>query len=86
MTFTYAIGKDNLLEVWNSEVVTEDNAPILRQPHWPDGTSWATKKEAEDWAKAFIALMENPMIELVPGPNPSQPLMPNPALEEKAPE
>jgi hypothetical protein len=55
--------------------------PFMFQPDWPDGTPWASKKEAEDWAKAKIAELT---IESAPmaGDTPSQPTKPKPTAEE----
>ena len=33
----------------------ENTIPSLYQPNWPNGESWLDAKEAEDWAKLYIA-------------------------------
>lgn len=57
---------------------SDNEIPFLFQPFWPDQTPWASKKEAEDWAKAKIEELSNPNSEYWAGVTPSEPLMPRP--------
>ena len=57
--------------------------PFILQPHWPDGTAWASKQEAENWATATIAA-NNPDEPMEAGPSPSQPLVAKKTPQELA--
>lgn len=63
-TFEY---KENILYVFNNKKLFQT------QPHWPDGTKWANKIEAENWAKLLIKSLKNPNSEFVPGDSPDKP-------------
>lgn len=52
----YEIDSNNAIKIWNDG---EEN-PFLFQPDWPDGTPWADAQEAESWALAKIAEIEDP--------------------------
>jgi hypothetical protein len=52
----YEIDENNAVHMWND---TQDE-PFLFQPDWPNGTPWANAEEAENWAKAKIAELEDP--------------------------
>jgi hypothetical protein len=52
----YEIDENNAIHMWNDS----QEEPFLFQPDWPDGTPWADAKEAEDWAKAKIAELQDP--------------------------
>ncbi len=57
----------------NNEVtITSEAGTKLVQPTWPDGTPWASKTQATNWAKAYIAFATGES-ELAPGDNPSNP-------------
>jgi hypothetical protein len=47
----------------------------LFQPHWPNGDSWDSAEEAEQWAQLFVASMDDP----------EAPFAPNARGEEGAP-
>lgn len=49
---TYEIGK-------NTSVVIDFGGSTLEQATWPDGTKWASKAEAEAWAKLYIAHLDD---------------------------
>ena len=57
--------------------------PFILQPHWPDGTPWATKQEAENWATATIA-SNNPDEPMEAGHSPLQPLVAKKTPQELA--
>lgn len=64
---TYSIGKNN--------VVTIDfGGTGLEQATWPDGTKWASKAEAEAWAKQYLAALEDPTAPR-PGNSPEAPTL-----------
>jgi hypothetical protein len=50
-----------------------NGAPVF-QPTWPDGTPFASTKEAEDWAKVFIGYLEDENA-LQPGNSPDNPVL-----------
>lgn len=68
----YKIAAGNVVEI------TREGAskPFIKQPHWPNGTEWATKAEAEAWAQAFIANAADPYGAPRPGASPEEPTLP----------
>ena len=53
--YTYTVNDANTIEVF----VEGQEAPMLRQPHYPNQDAFDTKAEAEEWAQLFIASMED---------------------------
>ena len=53
--YTYTVNDANTIEVF----VEGQEAPMLRQPHYPNQDTFGTKAEAEEWAQLFIASMED---------------------------
>ena len=53
--YTYTVNDVNTIEVF----AEGQEAPILRQPHYPNQDAFDTKAEAEEWAQLFIASMED---------------------------
>jgi hypothetical protein len=53
--YTYTVNDANAIEVF----VEGQEAPMLRQPHYPNQDVFDTKAEAEEWAQLFIASMED---------------------------
>ena len=53
--YTYTVNDANTVEVF----VEGQEAPMLRQPHYPNQDAFGTKAEAEEWAQLFIASMED---------------------------
>jgi len=86
MSFRYEINTKNEVRVWDDSNPDPSGAPFFLQPNWPNGTAWATKKEAETWVKAFIAQLENPESEFVAGDSPEEPIKPRPIIEDFAAE
>lgn len=74
----YSVKKDNLVVIW---LDSEDTPGNLEQPSWPDGTKWASKKEAEEWAKAWLAHNADET-KPMPGNSPDVPTIPTPTIEE----
>lgn len=62
----------NTVRIWLQDESAEK--PTILQPHWPDGTAWQTKAEAEGWATAYVEAYANPESEFLPGDTPGQPL------------
>ena len=52
----YEIDENNAIRIWNDG----QEEPFLFQPDWPNGEAWSDAKEAEDWAIAKIAEIEDP--------------------------
>lgn len=48
MAVTYEIDDNNV-------IIIDVNGAKVRQSSWPNGTAWASKAEAENWAKAYVA-------------------------------
>lgn len=84
--YRYEIDKNNAISIWDAENPNDKDAPFMFQPDWPDTTPWANKTEAEAWAKAFIAELEDPTSEFLAGDSPKQPLKPRPIVEDSAAE
>ena len=82
MSYKYELGPKYEISVWDLDNPTPENVPHFFQPNWPDGTPWANKAEAENWAKALIELLSNPDCEFQPGDSPDQPLKPKPPRPE----
>lgn len=53
--YTYTVNDANTVEVF----AEGQEAPMLRQPHYPNQDAFDTKAEAEEWAQLFIASMED---------------------------
>jgi hypothetical protein len=53
--YTFTVNDANTIEVF----VEGQEAPMLRQPHYPNQDAFDTKAEAEEWAQLFIASMED---------------------------
>jgi hypothetical protein len=53
--YTYTVNDSNTVEVF----VEGQEAPMLRQPHYPNQDAFGTKAEATEWAQLFIAAIEN---------------------------
>jgi hypothetical protein len=53
--YTYTVSNSNTVEVF----VEGQEAPMLRQPHYPNQDAFDTKAEAAEWAQLFIVAMEN---------------------------
>jgi hypothetical protein len=53
--YTYTVNNTNTVEVF----VEGQEAPMLRQPHYPNQEAFDTKAEAEEWAQLFIASLES---------------------------
>jgi hypothetical protein len=51
--YTYTVNDANTVEVF----VEGQEAPMLRQPHYPNQDAFDTKAEAEEWAQLFITSM-----------------------------
>lgn len=71
MNFRYEIDKKNAVWIF---VQGNDVASVF-QPDWPDGTPWASKAQAEAWAKAWILSMTDPTAPFA-GNTPSRPTEP----------
>lgn len=50
------------------------NGAVVVQSAWPDGTPFASKTEAEDWAKVFIGYLEDESAPQ-PGNSPDNPVL-----------
>lgn len=53
--YTFTVNNAKTIEVF----VEGQEAPMLRQPHYPNQDAFDTKAEAEEWAQLFIASMED---------------------------
>ena len=82
--YRFEIDKQNAIRIWDNENPNENDAPFMFQPDFPDFTPWASKKQATDWAKVFIAALVDPKSEFVAGDSPAThpKLRPNEETEE----
>jgi len=51
--YTFTVNDANTIEVF----VEGQEAPMLRQPNYPNQDAFSTKAEAEQWAQLFITSM-----------------------------
>lgn len=60
--YTYKIDENNAILIFDSERLNEDGSPNLFQPWHPSSmeTPWASKEEAEAFAKEWIEELINP--------------------------
>lgn len=54
----YKVTQKNEVLAWNDEL--EQTEPFMYQPNYPDGTAFATKADAEEWAARWYAYFTNP--------------------------
>lgn len=67
------------IRVWYPDA----DAPSLFQPDWPDGTPWASREEAQEWADLYVASLEDDDAPYAPN-TPGEPGAPKPTPEEIA--
>jgi hypothetical protein len=62
----------------------DSELPSLYQPHWPNNTPWKNAEEAEDWAKLYVASVEDEDAPFAPnGPGEEAPPRPSKEIEAK---
>jgi hypothetical protein len=86
MRYRYEIDTNKAIRVWDTQNPNENDAPFFFQPDWPNGSAWANKAEAEDWANVFIESLVNPDSDFVAGDSPENHPAPRPVEEEEEPE
>jgi hypothetical protein len=84
--FRFEIDKKNAIRIWDDSNPNENDAPFFLQPTWPNGTEWASKGEAEEWALTFLESLENPESEFLAGDSPEEPKKVRPIIEDSAAE
>jgi hypothetical protein len=52
VNFTYTVDDENIIRIWDG---VNNDGPLIIQPTHPDGTSFANRQSAEDWAETWIA-------------------------------
>lgn len=72
--YTFKIDKNNAVKIF----VEGQDAPMIFQPTWPDGTSWASAEEASEWAQTYVSSLEDPDYEFIVGLSPDEPKLPKP--------
>lgn len=73
--YTFEIDENNAVKIF----VEGQEAPVIFQPEWPDGTPWANKDEAKNWAELYVKSFEDPELDLLPGLSPEEPTRTVPA-------
>ena len=66
MSIRIEILENNTVELF----VEGQEAPAIRQPHWPNGQAWASAEEARSWAEMYVEaaeVAEAPYAPLEPG-------------------
>lgn len=81
MSYRIEIQEGTVVEVFNDE--DSHGLPFLRQPTWPDGSSWANQEEAMSWAEMFVESMDANSTHYAPA-GPGQERQPKPTPEEIA--
>lgn len=77
MSMRYEILEDNTVEVFYDD----NTVPSLRQPNYPGGDAFLDKEDAENWAKLYIASVEDELAPYAPN-HPGEPGSPKPTPEE----
>lgn len=72
--YTFEIDENNAVRIF----MEGQEAPVIFQPDWPNGTPWASREEAETWAQLYIESFENPAVPFLPGFSPEEPARPRP--------
>lgn len=54
MSIRIEILENNTVELFNDN----QEAPFIRQPHWPNGAAWADAQEACSWAEMYVEAIE----------------------------
>lgn len=52
----YEISEQNEVRAW----IDGQEEPFMYQPHYPDGTPFETREQAEQWASAWYSHFTNP--------------------------
>ena len=63
INYNYLILDNNTVELRETGVTLENDAPLIRQDVHPDGRAWESREEAEQWALEFIAKAWMPLEE-----------------------
>jgi hypothetical protein len=67
--YTFEIDENNAVKIF----AEGQEAPVIFQPDWPNGTAWGSAEEATAWAELYIESFTNPEGELLPGYSPEEP-------------
>lgn len=54
--FTYTVDNENVVKIWDG---VNNDAPVILQPTYPDGSLFENKAEAETWAETWITNWHN---------------------------
>lgn len=55
MSFRIEVLENNTVEIFNDA----QEAPVIRQPNWPNQTAWANASEARTWAEQWVESVED---------------------------
>ena len=72
--FRYEVTENNTLLIYLDNREDSAETPLIRQPRWPNGTSWS-REEASAWAEVFIANYNDPSNGQLPGHSPEKPII-----------
>lgn len=75
--FSLVITDKTEVEIWEDGA----EAPMLRQPNWPDQTPWKDVAEATNWGEIYLEALQNPESEFVAGNGPDSHPLPRPVIE-----
>jgi hypothetical protein len=79
MSIRIEILENNTVELFNDT----QEAPFIRQPHWPNGAAWSDADEARSWAEAYVEAVEVPEAPFAPS-GPGEERKAKPTAEEIA--
>jgi len=57
MNLTYTINQNSFVV---NIYISGNPTPIIYQPNWPNGTSWNSYNDAENWAQLCILSISDP--------------------------
>lgn len=57
--YKYEVDENNVVRIWSLRKPLPENAPLIKQPTWPNGEFWESKDQAASWAEAFIECRED---------------------------
>jgi hypothetical protein len=79
----YKINDNNEIFIWAEESDPDKDTPMLYQPTWPNGTSWESFEQAENWANVYINSLNVELPSVLPGSSPEEPIVILPEIVEE---
>ncbi len=76
--YTFEVDDNNAVRIFREG----QEAPVIFQPDWPNGTPWADKAEATSWAELYVRSFEDAEVAELPGDSPEEPTRARPEAPE----